>query len=174
MWAIARRNEGRPAILGVVSVPVRQSVDRRAFDEIGRRQVGFAEIQTQHPLHGHGDLRQFAYAGMRHVSTEAARRGIQFILPSGRSALRGEKSSDARRASSLGSRSVRLHRITMVSFRSRNRSMTVRNPEVLPESTYGHGPQRDRETIRSHRKPAYQAPGCLRQECRASAVAIRP
>ena len=35
------------------------------FDVLRGRQVRFAEVQAQNAVHGHGDLRQFPYAGMR-------------------------------------------------------------------------------------------------------------
>ncbi len=60
----AQRRQSR--VFGVKRVALAHGAFGRVFDVIRRRQVRFAEIEAQHALHTHRDLRQFAYAGVRH------------------------------------------------------------------------------------------------------------
>jgi len=54
--------------------------DGGLLDVVRCGQVGFAEVQAQHSIHRHGDLRQLANTRVGHFFAERARRGIRDIL----------------------------------------------------------------------------------------------
>ena len=70
-----RRQAG---VFGVEREAVRHGLLRGALDELGRRQVGFAEVELQHAVHGHGDFGQFANTRMRHGQRRGGDRRTQF------------------------------------------------------------------------------------------------
>src|SRR5215472_3563828 len=64
-----RTASGRQAgVLGVEREALVHRADGRLLNVIGRRQVGFAEVEAQYAIHGHGDLGQFADARARNLS----------------------------------------------------------------------------------------------------------